>query len=515
MPNLTRIYLSTNGLTGKIPVELSNHTELLGLDLSQNKLEGGIPPEFGRLTNLRFMSFANNRITGPIPDSIGNLSNLTTIDFYGNGLTGSVPISFGNLLNLRRIWLDGNQLSGNLDFLSAFSNCRSLNTISMANNTFTGSLPAYIGNLSTVLETFIADNNRITFQVTHMRSKNMEYDQCHSLMGDGAASLPPPPDPPPAGRSAPPRPAREESLLSGRSPEAGRSPDPQTAAEIGGFLHPAKWKIFFQDVRDGGRRSEGVLYSYYPSRWTVVRDLDSDILGGEYLKADEEINEGTRLLIDVFDVTVHSRVQEEPEILDHIDLIDLTEDPKPSKPLLSCRAMRGATSGATRDPPVATVAGRRRESPDPIEARVGGRFWALADSEDDEDDDVPVPDYSPTPSDVICEAFKPGFSEEDVAALVDEIVPGEDPARLGLRSTDRLEVVRRIVHRRTAATAIRPWKGPLPKVLFRTTALIRSWSLLTQTEAREHLVTGSVRWEMVARDIFNRFGWRSCNRIGI
>eukprot|EP00494_Astrolonche_serrata_P033618 UN33887 len=40
------------------------------------------------------------------------------------------------------------------------------------------------------------------------------------------------------------------------------------------------------------------------------------------------------------------------------------------------------------------------------------------------------------------------------------------------------------------------------------------WSLLTPTEARERLVTGSVRWEMVARDIFNRFGWRSCNRIG-
>ena len=53
------------------------------------------------------------------------------------------------------------------------------------------------------------------------------------------------------------------------------------------------------------------------------------------------------------------------------------------------------------------------------------------------------------------------------------------------------------------------------QVLFRTTALIRSWSLLTQTEAREHLVTGSIRWEMVARDIFNRFGWRSCNMIGI
>ena len=52
------------------------------------------------------------------------------------------------------------------------------------------------------------------------------------------------------------------------------------------------------------------------------------------------------------------------------------------------------------------------------------------------------------------------------------------------------------------------------QVLSRANALIRMWSLLTPTEARERLVTGSVRWEMVARDIFNRFGWRSCNRIG-
>ena len=37
------------------------------------------------------------------------------------------------------------------------------------------------------------------------------------------------------------------------------------------------------------------------------------------------------------------------------------------------------------------------------------------------------------------------------------------------------------------------------------TALIRMWSILTPTEAREHLVTGSIRWETVARDLFNRF----------
>ena len=52
------------------------------------------------------------------------------------------------------------------------------------------------------------------------------------------------------------------------------------------------------------------------------------------------------------------------------------------------------------------------------------------------------------------------------------------------------------------------------QILFRATALIHMWSLFTPTEARERLVTRSIRWEMVARAIFNRFGWWSCNKIG-
>ena len=53
------------------------------------------------------------------------------------------------------------------------------------------------------------------------------------------------------------------------------------------------------------------------------------------------------------------------------------------------------------------------------------------------------------------------------------------------------------------------------QVIFRATTLIRMWSLLTPTEARGRLATASTRWEMVARVIFNRFGWRSCNMIGM
>ena len=47
--------------------------------------------------------------------------------------------------------------------------------------------------------------------------------------------------------------------------------------------------------------------------------------------------------------------------------------------------------------------------------------------------------------------------------LVDLAIPRDDPARLGL-DDDAVEIVRRVVHRRTTASAIRPWRGPLPKV---------------------------------------------------
>lgn len=65
---------------------------------------------------------------------------------------------------------------------------------------------------------------------------------------------------------------------------------------------------------------------------------------------------------------------------------------------------------------------------------VGGRFWALAESDAEEEDDaddagVPPEVYSPTPSSVICEAFDPGYSEEEVAEIVDGVVPVDDPVR--------------------------------------------------------------------------------------
>ncbi|KAE8768860.1 Myosin-4 [Hordeum vulgare] len=106
--------------------------------------------------------------------------------------------------------------------------------------------------------------------------------------------------------------------------------------------------------------------------------------------------------------------------------------------------------------------------------RLGGWFWTLADDDEADDDDLKQPKVSsPTPSDLICESLQVGYSEEHVANCIDEVVPPNDSAwdGLGDDGDEKVEVLCRIVHRRSLAYAVRPWKGPLPKVRLPTLTL--------------------------------------------
>ena len=61
------------------------------LTLYSNRLTGEIPQELGNLSNLFRLTLHNNQLTGRIPRELGNLSNLTHAYFAGNRLTGCVP----------------------------------------------------------------------------------------------------------------------------------------------------------------------------------------------------------------------------------------------------------------------------------------------------------------------------------------------------------------------------------------------------------------------------------------
>lgn len=53
------------------------------------------------------------------------------------------------------------------------------------------------------------------------------------------------------------------------------------------------------------------------------------------------------------------------------------------------------------------------------------------------------------------------------------------------------------------------------QVIYRATSWIRTWSLLSHAEYRDLMDIGCNRWEMAARVIFNRFGWRANNRLDV
>ena len=89
----TGIYLFNSQLTGEIPSEIGNLTNLLYLQLGHNNLIGEIPSEIGNLTNLENLFLGENELVGEIPSEIGNLINLTILELNNNQLTGDIPES--------------------------------------------------------------------------------------------------------------------------------------------------------------------------------------------------------------------------------------------------------------------------------------------------------------------------------------------------------------------------------------------------------------------------------------
>ena len=97
---VTNIHLTGNNLTGSIPPEIGNLSQLVHLGLDGNELSGSIPPEIGNLSLLAQLLLDGNELSGSIPTQIGNLTNLQILKLDGNELSGSIPTEIGSLTKL-------------------------------------------------------------------------------------------------------------------------------------------------------------------------------------------------------------------------------------------------------------------------------------------------------------------------------------------------------------------------------------------------------------------------------
>ena len=95
---VAKLLLSSENLSGTIPSELGDLSELTHLNLSSNSLTGKIPKELGGLSNLQEVRLSGNSLTGCIPAALkdvptNDLDSLNLLDCppAPEGLTAGTP----------------------------------------------------------------------------------------------------------------------------------------------------------------------------------------------------------------------------------------------------------------------------------------------------------------------------------------------------------------------------------------------------------------------------------------
>ena len=154
---VTELSLPDNNLTGTLPPELGDLTQLRRLVLDANQLAGSIPPALGRLSQLTMLDLSRNRLTGTIPPELGSLSRLDSLLLYRNRLTGPIPADLEHLGSLGRLSLSSNRLSGPVP--PWLGNLANLTRLSVSRNELTGTIPPELAKLSAIQILSVSRNN--------------------------------------------------------------------------------------------------------------------------------------------------------------------------------------------------------------------------------------------------------------------------------------------------------------------------------------------------------------------
>lgn len=145
-------------LKGSLPIDLGNLNKLKILSVI-GLLEGTLPASLGELTELKTFRASGGNLTGNIPSSICNLTKLTELDLSKHKLSESIPLNIGQLTKLTKLNLSDNKLTGKVP--ESISSLTELIELNLSKNQLIGALPVGIGNLIKV-KNFDISNNNIT-----------------------------------------------------------------------------------------------------------------------------------------------------------------------------------------------------------------------------------------------------------------------------------------------------------------------------------------------------------------
>ncbi|MCD7465222.1 hypothetical protein HAX54_000815 [Datura stramonium] len=118
-----RLDIPINNFTGSIPLSFETSRNCSGLiklefldiadnkfeDIAQNKLGGSILKQVVALSSLSvLLNMSYNSLSGPLPVEIGNLTNLAALDILNNKLSGEIPLT-------GELFIPGNTLPNSSD----------------------------------------------------------------------------------------------------------------------------------------------------------------------------------------------------------------------------------------------------------------------------------------------------------------------------------------------------------------------------------------------------------------
>ncbi|CAJ1929107.1 unnamed protein product [Sphenostylis stenocarpa] len=136
---LTKLILSANAFSGKLPTRICQLPHLLEIDVRKNRFTGDVPTCVTGLTKLQKLKMQENMFTGEIPNNVALWTDMTELNLSFNRFSGSIPRELGGLQDLTYLDLAVNSLTGEIPV--ELTNLR-LNQFNVSDNNLHGEVPS-------------------------------------------------------------------------------------------------------------------------------------------------------------------------------------------------------------------------------------------------------------------------------------------------------------------------------------------------------------------------------------